>query len=70
MKKSKVWAFGVNTKKSPKEECKVVVTRSQKKEDAKADRKLQDVSKMEWENAKREEDDEKDDKVLIPKTKS
>jgi len=46
--------FGANTKKNPKEECKAVVTRRQKKEDAKADRVLQDASKEEGKDIKRE----------------
>jgi len=52
---------------------KAGVTWSQKKEDAEADRVLQDASKEEGEDTKREEDDEgkkKNDEVLIPKTKS
>ena len=66
--------FMANTKKNPKEECKAVITRSQKKKDVeKADGVLEDVSKGGEDDTKREEDDErqeKDDEVLIPMTKS
>ena len=64
--------FRANTEKNPKEECKAVVTRSQKQEDVEANRVLQDATKEKWKDTKREEDDEgkKNDEVLIPKTKS
>ncbi|KAL5176918.1 hypothetical protein HKD37_08G022767 [Glycine soja] len=65
--------FVANTKKNPKEECKEIVTRSQKKKDAEVGRVLQDKSIKEGDDTKREEEDdgkEKDAEVLIPKTKS
>ena len=52
--------FGANTEKNPKEECKAVVTRSQKQEDEETDKVLQDASKEEEEDA---EEEEKKDKV-------
>ena len=65
--------FDANTEKNSKQECKEVITRSQKQEDVEADKVLQDVSKEEEEDTKREEDDKgekKNDEVLTPKTKS
>jgi len=51
-----------NTKKNPKEECKVIFTRSQRRENAEREKKvdgvLEYVSYDEGENKKREKDEE------------
>jgi len=71
----------VNTEKNPKEECKVIFIRSQRRENAEREKRaegvLEDVSNEEAENKKREEDEEekneskkKGDEVLPIKTKS
>ena len=72
-------SFVANTEKNPKEECKAVVTRSQKNENAEEEKKaegvLEDVSDEEGEDRNKEEGGknerkENDDEFLIPKTKS
>ena len=74
-------SFRANTEKNPKEECKVIFTRSQRKKNAKRKKRvegvLEDVSNEEGENNKREKGDEekekskeKGEKVLPTKTKS
>ena len=54
--------FGANTEKNPKEECNVIFTRSQRRENVEKEKKaegvLEDVSNEEGENNKREEGDE------------
>ena len=73
--------FGFNTEKNPKEECKVIFTRSQRKKNAEREKRvvgvLEDVSNEEEENNKREmgdeekeESKERGEKVLPTKTKS
>ena len=56
--------FGANTEKNPKEECKAVVTRSQKQNNEEPDKVLQDANKEE------EEDVEEEEKIRTQKTKS
>ena len=50
--------FAVNTKKNPKEDCKVVLTRSQRKKSVEKEKRaggiLEDVSDEEREDRKRE----------------
>ncbi|XP_028223469.1 uncharacterized protein LOC114404954 [Glycine soja] len=73
--------FGANMEKNPKEECKVIFTRSQRRENVEREKRdervLEDVSNEEGEDNKREEGDEekeeskeKGEKVLPTKTKS
>ena len=57
--------FGANTEKNPKEECKAIVTRSQKQEGEETNKVLQDASKEEHAKEK-----ENNDKVSTQKTKS
>ena len=59
--------FGANTEKNPKEECKAVVTKSQKQEGKETDKVLQHASTEEEEDA---DEEENNDKVSAPKTKS
>ena len=56
--------FGANTEKNPKEECKAVVTKSQKQNNEETDKVLQDANKEE------EEDVEEEEKIRTQKTKS
>ena len=53
--------FVVNTEKNPKEECKVIFTRSQMRENVKREKRdkgaMEDVSTDEGENKKKEEGD-------------
>ena len=54
--------FGANMEKNPKEECKVIFTRSQRRENVEREKRdegvLEDVSNEEGEDNKREEGDE------------
>ena len=67
-------SFRANTEKNPKEECKVIFTRSQRKKNAKRKKRvegvLEDVSNEEGEYNKREESKENGENVLPTKTKS
>ncbi|KAH1198447.1 hypothetical protein GmHk_18G052025 [Glycine max] len=73
--------FGANTEKNPKEECKVIFARSQRRKNVEKEKRvegvLEDVSNEEGKNNKREDGDEekeeskeRGEKVLPTKTKS
>ena len=77
-------SFMANIEKNSKEECKAIITQSQKKKNVEEEKRvesvLEDVSDKEGEDRKREEGEkmkkmknnerkENDDEVLIPKTK-
>ena len=75
------WSFVANTKKNPKEECKAVLTRIQRRENVEREKRddgvVEDVSNEEGENKKREngekeknESKESGNEVLTTKTKS
>jgi len=65
--------FGANTEKNPKEECNVVLTRSQKRayreEESKGDQSEEGRVDKEGEKEEKEKK-EKEEKVLTSKTKS
>ena len=67
-------SFWANTEKNTKEECKVIFTGSQRRENAKKEKRakgvLEDVSNEEGEYNKREESKENGENVLPTKTKS